>query len=198
MDFEKFDRLNALVTVDEVFDFINATPHKSDGFVTTYECPYHLDESPSLVVDTSSGKFNCFACECGGSGAYSAAKYYLTKTESTKPGVLNVVDFLISVNRNAEQVRHLFAVRQVRQYERGIDKKRNFKNRTRYTTPKDLLNANKSRFSPEQKAMYVDAVMTGMPEEFVMSVMGLQSKGKEKKASDEFTGLLDTYEDILQ
>lgn len=198
MNFEKFDRLNSLISVEEVFDFINAVQHKSEGFVYTYECPYHEDASPSLMVDIGSGKFNCFACDCGGSGAYSAAKYYLTMTESTKPGVLKVVDFLSSINREVESIRHLFAVRQTRTYERGVDKKRDFLNRTRYKTPKDMLNAYKTRFNEQQKAMYIDAIMTNMPDEFIITIMGIQNDGKEKKGSEAFSSLLNDDENLLQ
>lgn len=187
---EKFNQLNSMVSVEDVFDYIGAKLEKQDGFRNTYSCPYHADESPSLLVDNNSGKFNCFACECGGVGAYSAAKYYLKETNNVKPTVMMVVNFLAEINPTVEQYKYLFAVRTQREYEYGTNKKAEFRNRFKANPHASTLAVIRRNMNAQQMAIYIDAVMTNMPEEFILKALGVQEKKEVKEGSQEFLDLL--------
>lgn len=189
--FEKFNQLNAMVTVEEVFDFIGARVDKTDGYKTTYACPYHSDDLPSLIVDKQRGMFNCFACDCGGSGAYACAKYYLQFTNNVKPTALEVVSFLQDINPNVIHIRHLFTVRQVREYDHTVNKRKQFNNRLGITTKKQAIEARKKRFTDEQIKIYIDSIMTGMPEEFMFKTLNIE-KGRsgDTSVSKELEALL--------
>ena len=188
---DRIAQLNIMVNVEDVFEYIGASLEKEDGFRSTYSCPYHTDDSPSLLVDKQSGKFNCFACECGGVGAYSCAKYYLTFTNNAKPTLMMVVDFLTEINPQVGQYKHLFNTVRKRTYEYGQNKRKEFNNRVKVTTPATLIAVNKKSFTSDQMATYIDAVMTGMPDEFIVQALGIHSKKEEKEGTKEFLSLLE-------
>lgn len=188
--FEKFNQLNLLVSPEDIFDYIGADLAKNDGFKLTYSCPYHADDSPSLLVDSRTGKFNCFACECGGSGAYSCAKYYLQHQNNSKPTVMMVVDFLCEINPGVEEFKYLFSVGARPKYDYAHDKRKSFNNRVKLPNPATLISAKKRTLDDHQIAIYIDSVMTGMPEEFVVNTLGLLDNKKQKAGSEEFLSLL--------
>lgn len=189
--FEKFNQLNLMVSVEDVFDYIGAQVEKEDGFRITYSCPYHSDDLPSLLVDQQTEKFNCFACECGGHGAYSCAKYYLAFTNNVKPTVIQVVNFLETINPSVGAIKHLFAVRQHREYDTSINKRKDFRNRLVFDGHTAAINAQKKNFTIEQKKIYIDAVMTGMPDEFIMTALKIrQSANRSSEGSKEFKSLI--------
>lgn len=189
--FEKFNQLNLIVSPEDVFDFIGARLEKDDGTRLTYSCPYHTDDSPSLLVDKQTGKYNCFACECGGIGGYSCAKYYLTQTNSVKPTVLMTVNFMEEVDHRIGQFKYLFTVRQQREYEHGNNKRSNFLNRIKVPEPSTTLAVNRKYMNDEQVKMYIDSIMTNMPEEFMVSTLGIERTEYQEKGSDEFLTLLE-------
>jgi len=188
---ERLNQLNLMVSVEEVFDYIGASLAKEDGYRNTYTCPYHTDDSPSLLVEKQTGKYNCFACECGGIGAYSCAKYYLTQTNNMKPTTMMIVEFLCEINPNVEQYKYLFAVRSRRQYDYGQNKRKEFSNRLVMDSHKTKLAVLKKSFNPQQMATYIDAIMTGMPDEFIIQALGIQDKKEEAIGSKEFLSLLE-------
>lgn len=191
---DRIAQLNIMVNVEDVFDYIGASLEKEDGYRNTYSCPYHADDSPSLLVDKQSGKFNCFACECGGVGAYSCAKYYLTHTNNSKPTLMMVVDFLCEINPQIEQYKYLFNTVSKRTYDYTQNKRKEFQNRVRVTTPSTLIAVKKKSFTPDQMATYIDAVMTGMPDEFILQALGIQNKKEEAEGTKEFLSLLEGLE----
>lgn len=190
---ERINQLNFMVSVEEVFDYIGAELAKEDPYRITYSCPYHTDDSPSLLVDKDKGKYNCFACECGGIGAYSAAKYYLAHTNNTKPTAMMVVEFLCEINPQIEQYKYLFAAKSRRQYDYGQDKRKAFNNRIKFEPPSVRLTVLRKSFTKEQMAVYIDAVMTGMSDEFILDALGVRNKKEEQEGSKEFLSLLEGF-----
>lgn len=188
--FEKFNQLNLMVSAEDVFDYIGASLEKDDGFRLTYSCPYHADDLPSLLVEKNSGKYNCFACECGGIGGYSCAKYYLQQTNNTKPTTMMVVNFLIEINPNVEQYKYLFSVKARPKYDYSQNKRRDFNNRVRIPDPATTLAVHKRGLDDKNVAIYIDAIMTDMPEEFVVHTLGVRDKKNQPEGSEEFLSLL--------
>lgn len=188
--FDKINQLNLIVSVEDVFDYIGAAQEKEDPFKTVYSCPYHSDDLPSLLVDKESGKFNCFACDCGGYGAYSCAKYYLQFTNNSKPTLMMVVNFLCEIKPEIEQFKYLFAGRARREYEYGQDKRRDFSNRIKGANHMPALAVAKRRMTNEQIGIYIDAIMTGMPDEFILQAVGVKNKKISSEGSKEFLSLL--------
>ena len=188
--FEKINQLNLVVGPEEVFDFIGADIAKDDGLRITYTCPYHTDDSPSLLVTPRDGKFNCFACACGGQGAYSCAKYYLAFTNNGKPTMMDVVNFLCQINPKVEQFKYLFEVRRVRAYESGVNKRKEFSRRLITDQNTTALAVQRRHLNAEQMAAYIDAVMTGLPEEFIIQAVGVKQSKHKDEGSAEFLALL--------
>lgn len=189
--FEKFNQLNLIVSPEDVFDYIGADLAKEDGFRSTYSCPYHADDSPSLLVDTRTGKFNCFACECGGNGGYACAKYYLQQTNNAKPTVMMVVNFLAEINPQVEQFKYLFAVRTTREYDYTQNKRNDFKNRIESKPHTAALAVKRKTMNGKQMAVYIDAIMTNMPEEFILQALGVKDDKNTTEGSEAFLTLLD-------
>lgn len=189
-NFEKFNRLNEIVSPADVFDSMGAVLAKNDGLKLTYACPYHTDDSPSLLVDLNNGAYNCFACECGGVGGYSAAKYYLKFQNNSKPSTMMVVNFLEEINPRVAEFKYLFEVRREMEYDFTQDKRSEFKNRFRLPDYEIAINVAKKSFTPEQMRIYIDAIMNNLPSEFIFKALKLESKEEVQKGSEEFLSLL--------
>ena len=188
--YEKFDRVNAIVSPADVLDFMGAELAKEDGFKLTYTCPYHTDDTPSLLVDAQNGSFNCFACDFKGRGAYSAAKYYLQFQNNSKPSMMMVITFMEEVNPLVGQFRYLFEFRGNTEYDFEADKRADFKNRFKSTSFETTVNLAKKKFTPQEMKIYIDAIMNNMPVEFIMKALKLEGKKSIEKGSAEFLALL--------
>ncbi|MFF2798243.1 CHC2 zinc finger domain-containing protein [Lysinibacillus xylanilyticus] len=190
--FEKFNQVNLIVSPEDIFDYMGAERAKEDGFKITYSCPYHADDSPSLIVDTRTGNFNCFACSCGGRGGYSCAKYYLEFQGSSKPTAMMVVNLMCEINPKVENYKYLFQVTARPDYNYEVNKRQDFKNRVKFTDHSATISVIKRSMTDEQVATYIDAVMTNMPEEFIIQALGVKERKNNNslEGSKEFLALL--------